>query len=150
MPLLEVEYEEKDIADIARQMVSLVSSLPATKGSLLLLEGELGAGKTKLTQAMGEQLGITEGITSPTFVLLRHYQCEHPRFTDVFHLDLYRIETEDEVAMLRLPEVLENPAHLVVVEWPERIPRTLSGISALQGKIAITGETTRRVSITQV
>ena len=99
--------------------VTLGQSLPV--GSVILLEGDLGSGKTTLVQGIGEGLGITEPIVSPTFTLINEYtQGRLP----LYHLDLYRLEPV-EVAALH-PETywegVEFPLGIVAIEWAERLP----------------------------
>ncbi|MBU7584120.1 MAG: tRNA (adenosine(37)-N6)-threonylcarbamoyltransferase complex ATPase subunit type 1 TsaE [Nostoc sp. TH1S01] len=92
-----------------------------TPGSVILLEGDLGAGKTTLVQGIGQGLGITESIVSPTFTLINEYtQGRIP----LYHLDLYRLETQ-EVAALNLEsywEGIEIEPGIVAIEWAERMP----------------------------
>ena len=102
---------------------ALSSWLPA--GSLLLLQGPLGAGKTSLVQGMAEGLGISEPITSPTFALSQHYPQGQP---PLVHLDLYRLEPAAAADDLFLQEEDEARAlgALLVVEWPERLSLVLA------------------------
>ena len=96
----------------------LARSLPA--GSILLLNGPLGAGKTSLVQGLAEGLGIDEPITSPTFALAQHYPQGTPR---LIHLDLYRLEqpaSADELFLQEEEEAIASDA-LMAVEWPERL-----------------------------
>lgn len=79
---------------------------------LVLLVGEMGAGKTTFTQGFGRALGIEEPITSPTFVLLRSYQARLP----LHHVDLYRIEQLQEVIDLGVLELLDEGG-VALVEW---------------------------------
>lgn len=94
-------------------------SLPA--GSTLLLEGDLGSGKTTLVQGIGMGLGITEPIVSPTFTLINEYlEGRIP----LYHLDLYRLQPA-EVEALNLEnywEGLDFPLGIVAIEWAERLP----------------------------
>jgi len=101
--------------DIGR---ALAGWLPA--GSLLLLKGPLGAGKTSLVQGIAEGLGISEPITSPSFALAQHYPQGLP---PLVHLDLYRLELAAAADDLFLQEEEEARAlgALLVVEWPERL-----------------------------
>ena len=90
-------------------------------GSVILLEGDLGAGKTTLVQGIGKGLGIAEPIVSPTFTLINEYT--EGRFP-LYHLDLYRLEPQ-EVAALNLEsywEGVEVIPGIVAVEWAERLP----------------------------
>jgi tRNA threonylcarbamoyladenosine biosynthesis protein TsaE len=101
----------------------LADRLPA--GALLLLHGELGAGKTCLVQGLAEGLGIREAITSPTFALAQHYGGRRPEggATALVHLDLYRLEEPAAADELFAQEEEEARAlgAVLAVEWPERL-----------------------------
>lgn len=84
-------------------------------GDVLLLEGELGAGKTALTQGIGAGMGIRAVINSPTFTILKEYMGKLP----LYHFDLYRIESPDEVYTLGFEDYFEGEG-VCVVEWAER------------------------------
>lgn len=84
---------------------------------VLVLGGDLGAGKTTFTKALGAALGIDEVITSPTFTL--HQRYDGGRLT-LHHLDVYRIDQLDEVTDLALPELFESGG-VVVIEWGDTI-----------------------------
>ena len=83
-------------------------------GDVLLLQGELGSGKTMLTQGIGQGLAGVEPVKSSSYVLLNEY---HGRLT-LYHADLYRLEEPAQVAELALEEVAEPG--VLAVEWPER------------------------------
>ena len=92
--------------------------LPA--GSILLLTGNLGAGKTSLVQGIGKGLGIKEEITSPTFNLVNEY---HEGRVPLYHLDLYRLNPL-EVEYLYPGQYWEGedfPPGITAVEWPEKL-----------------------------
>jgi tRNA threonylcarbamoyladenosine biosynthesis protein TsaE len=84
-------------------------------GDVALLEGELGAGKTALTQGIGAGLGVRTVINSPTFTILKEYTGRLP----LYHFDLYRIETPDEVYTLGFEDYFSGEG-VCVVEWAER------------------------------
>ena len=106
-----------------------VGGATETAPPLLLLQGDLGAGKTCLVQGLAEGLGITEPITSPTFALAHHYRGETaesaslPVPTALVHLDLYRLEQPAAAAELFAQEEEEARAlgAVLAVEWPERL-----------------------------
>ncbi|MBD2438493.1 tRNA (adenosine(37)-N6)-threonylcarbamoyltransferase complex ATPase subunit type 1 TsaE [Nostoc sp. FACHB-110] len=90
-------------------------------GSVILLAGDLGAGKTTLVQGIGQGLGIVESIVSPTFTLINEYTEGR---IPLYHLDLYRLEPQ-EVAALNLEtywEGIEIDPGIVAIEWAERMP----------------------------
>jgi tRNA threonylcarbamoyladenosine biosynthesis protein TsaE len=104
--------------------------LPAPK--LIVLRGDLGAGKTTLVKGIAAALGAAaEDVTSPTFTLVHEYVGEKVR---LFHLDLYRLETERELLTLGLEEMAELPDALVLVEWGEKFQ---SVVERADGEILI-------------
>jgi tRNA threonylcarbamoyladenosine biosynthesis protein TsaE len=98
----------------------LAAELP-TRG-LVLLIGDLGAGKTTLTKGIAEGLGAAgaDDVSSPTFTLIHEYGSP----VRMYHIDLYRLDTVAQVSGLGLDELLERPA-LVIMEWAERFPSLL-------------------------
>jgi len=100
---------------------------------LVILRGDLGAGKTTLVKGIAAALGAAdpEEVTSPTFTLVHEYQ--GPR-VNIYHLDLYRLETERELATLGLEDMLADRAALILVEWGEKFPSVLA---LATGEVAI-------------
>ena len=84
-------------------------------GDVVLLQGDLGAGKTEFVKGLAAGLGVKERVTSPTFALLNVYQGRVP----VYHFDLYRLEHPEELAEIGFDEFLGG-AGVAVVEWPDR------------------------------
>ncbi|HEY4556972.1 MAG TPA: tRNA (adenosine(37)-N6)-threonylcarbamoyltransferase complex ATPase subunit type 1 TsaE [Enteractinococcus sp.] len=92
-------------------------------GDVIILTGELGAGKTTFTQALASALGMTAPITSPTFVLARHHN--HPgEGLNLVHVDAYRITGTDELASLDLESWLADA--VVVIEWGRGLAEELT------------------------
>lgn len=104
--------------DATRQLGAAVAGL-VRSGDLLLLVGDLGAGKTAFTQGFAAALGIDEQITSPTFTLVRTYPGRLP----VNHLDVYRLEQVSEAEDLGIGELLESG--VTVIEWGDTIAAAL-------------------------
>ncbi len=122
-------WELADAAATAALGGRLAILLPA--GATLLLEGNLGAGKTTLVQGLAAALGICEPITSPSFALAQHYagQAADGRPTALVHLDLYRLEQPTSADELFAQEAEEAAAlgALLAVEWPQRLSLPPSG-----------------------
>ena len=93
-------------------------------GSVLALYGDLGAGKTVLTRGIARGLGIDEPVTSPTFTIVQEYACAGGGW--FYHLDMYRINCEEDALAFGIEEFLFTPTAITVVEWPERIDGLLN------------------------
>jgi tRNA threonylcarbamoyladenosine biosynthesis protein TsaE len=107
--------------------------------------GTLGAGKTRLVQAVAEALGVERrNVVSPTFVLVQ----EHHGRRHIYHIDAYRLRDEDEFLALGPEEFFESDA-LVFVEWADRIERCLPN-SRVEIRIEVTGPQSRRFTVVPV
>jgi len=93
-------------------------------GDVVLLDGELGAGKTTFTQGLARSLGVSESVTSPTFTLVRSYPTDAG--FDLLHVDAYRLDRLSEVVDLALHEALDDGA-VAVVEWGRKAAAALPG-----------------------
>ena len=89
--------------------------LPQLQHNILLLKGNLGAGKTTFTQFLLKNLGSQDEVSSPTYAIVNEY--DSPK-GNVFHFDLYRMKNADEVEDIGIHEYLDN-AFLCIIEWPE-------------------------------
>ncbi len=105
--------------DDTRELAANLADL-AQSGDLLLLVGDLGAGKTTFTQGFAAALGISEPVTSPTFTLAREY---HGRLL-LHHLDVFRLDQISEVLDLGLPELLDSDG-VIIIEWGDAIRQAL-------------------------
>jgi tRNA threonylcarbamoyladenosine biosynthesis protein TsaE len=127
---------EEDTAAVGRELAATLSA-----GDVVLLFGDLGAGKTALVRGLAEGLGVSrEDVSSPTFTLIQEYR--GGRLT-LFHVDLYRIEDPREFDELGLDEIAE--AGVLAIEWAERLPQPPQ--HAVRVSIAHAGESARTVTI---
>ena len=110
-------------------------------GDVVLLSGDLGAGKTALARGILAGLGHVGEVPSPTFTLVQSYEVPGVRLP-VWHVDLYRLEDPDEVEELGLDEILADGA--LVIEWPERAGERWP--EALHLMLIDTGEGRRRLT----
>jgi tRNA threonylcarbamoyl adenosine modification protein YjeE len=101
---------ERGLAELGAE---LARRLPG--GSVVWLEGELGAGKTTLARALAAGRGVRQDATSPTFSLVHRYETDAG---PVFHVDCYRLRDPDEASELDWGTMLEG--NLLLIEWPER------------------------------
>ncbi len=101
--------------DGTRSLAGAVARL-CVPGDIVLLAGDLGAGKTAFAQGFGDALGVDEPITSPTFALLRQYSCGPGPIRTLLHADVYRLDHLQEIVDLGLGELVEDGG-VAVVEW---------------------------------
>ena len=115
----------------------------AQSGLVIALSGDLGAGKTQLVKGIARGLGITKRVHSPTFTLVNVYT--GGRLT-LYHLDLYRLETPQQILSAGLEEYLK-PDGLAVIEWAERMTNDEFRTTHLRRvKIEILSENERQIS----
>jgi tRNA threonylcarbamoyladenosine biosynthesis protein TsaE len=105
--------------DETRAVAAALADL-ARPGDVVLLTGDLGAGKTAFAQGYGAALGVDEPITSPTFTLARRYQGRY----ELHHLDVYRLEQLDEVLELGLFDLFDEES-VVLIEWGDAVAGAL-------------------------
>ncbi|TRZ44712.1 tRNA (adenosine(37)-N6)-threonylcarbamoyltransferase complex ATPase subunit type 1 TsaE [bacterium] len=95
------------------------------KGTTVCLFGELAAGKTTFTQGIGKAFGI-ERLISPTFLIMRQYPVNnHSVIKTLYHLDLYRLNSIEDIKAFDVEEIWSSPENLLVIEWPEKFQENL-------------------------
>jgi tRNA threonylcarbamoyladenosine biosynthesis protein TsaE len=123
VPILDersLEFLSHSPQQTQRVGVRMGELLPAN--AVLLLQGDLGAGKTTLAQGIARGWGSLDPVTSPTFVLINEYRRADNQM--LYHVDAFRLKDSDEAELLGLEELLLNDGP-VMIEWPERIERLL-------------------------
>lgn len=139
MPNLNFVAENEN--DTARLGAALAALLPG--GAVVALSGTLGAGKTRLVQAIAGVLGVDRRqVVSPTYVLIQEYQGQKA----IYHFDAYRLRDDDEFLALGPDDYFESDG-LVLIEWAERVADCLPR-ERLAIHIEVTGPTQRRFDIT--
>jgi tRNA threonylcarbamoyladenosine biosynthesis protein TsaE len=136
-----LQFETRSDEETREVGRAVAQKLPAS--ALVLLSGELGAGKTTLVKGIVDGLGIAgaDDVSSPTYTIVHEYG-EPVR---VYHVDLYRLDTEEEVRGFGFEELLDRRA-LVLVEWGERFPQLLPR-ERIEITIDATGESSRRITV---
>lgn len=114
-------------------------------GDVVALIGDLGAGKTHLTQGIAMSKGYTGEVTSPTFALVNEYLASELGTVNVFHFDVYRLDTAEEMLEIGWEDYLEREG-IVVIEWADKFPELIPegtwcvGIEHIVNKVAVLGE----------
>lgn len=114
-------------------------------GDVLLLLGDLGAGKSELTRGIAAGLGVTETVTSPSFTILNVYETGR---LPLYHFDWYRLQSADELFEMGMDEYLGGDG-VAVVEWPGQCPEAIPE-TRLEVDIRPIDETTREITLTPV
>ncbi len=128
---------ESDTAALGRALEAVLPD-----GAVVALLGTLGAGKTRLVQAVAEAAGVPrEQVVSPTFVLIQEYRGDRP----VYHIDAYRLRDEDEFLQLGPEEYFEGPG-VTLIEWADRVASCLPR-ERLEVTIEVTGTDARRMTV---
>jgi tRNA threonylcarbamoyladenosine biosynthesis protein TsaE len=110
-------HSENETADVGRRLASTLEA-----GSVLLLVGDLGAGKTALVRGLAEGLGIVpEEVSSPTFTLMQEYRGGRLK---LIHVDLYRLNEAREIDELGLEEL--GLGSVLAIEWADKLPRPIA------------------------
>ena len=128
-----MEFKLKKIEDWQKVVDEI---LPQLQHNILLLKGNLGAGKTTFTQFLLKKLGSNDEVSSPTYAIVNEY---HSPKGNIFHFDLYRMKNIDEVYDIGMEEYLDN-AFLCIIEWPEIYEEELADFPHHEMKIENLGD----------
>ncbi|MDD3886967.1 MAG: tRNA (adenosine(37)-N6)-threonylcarbamoyltransferase complex ATPase subunit type 1 TsaE [Victivallaceae bacterium] len=121
---------------------NLAKQLPG--GTVIALDGDLGAGKTVFARGFARGLGITEPVSSPTYTIVQEYKL--PSGGMFYHLDLYRISNAVSALAFGVDEFLNDPDAYALVEWPERIDNIMPP-HTLRIKIKHLSDTERELTV---
>ncbi len=140
-----MQYTNLTLAGVKKLAVSLrkPDKLRSKPPRIFGLTGPLGAGKTTFTKSLAETIGI-KNAKSPTFTIVHCY--EGPE-KSLYHIDLYRLENEKELASLGLEEILEDEGNLVAIEWVDKFPKLMDQCDCLLN-FEITKDNKRNVTVT--
>jgi len=117
-----MEVSLSELEQFAAQFVADLPKAISGQAHIVGLKGDLGAGKTTFVQAVARSLGVMGKVTSPTFVIASRYETTHPVFTNLIHVDAYRLSGEEKDTF-GFAGYLANPHNLILVEWPENLPQ---------------------------
>lgn len=138
---------ETFLTNSADETIALGSKLAPMlrEARIVLLRGDLGAGKTTLVKGIAEafQAASQEDVTSPTFTLIHEYR--GPERT-LYHIDLYRIDTERELATLGLDDLSNEEGAMLLIEWGEKFER-MKKLRDVEIVLERTGDTSRKIGV---
>lgn len=123
-------YESHSLEDTRHIAEEWLTDLAATlqlqgekdEATLVGLHGHLGAGKTAFVKCIARILGIKEEVTSPTFVIMKIYESNSQfPWKRLVHIDAYRLERREELEAIDFEKLMNDPANLILIEWPEQV-----------------------------
>lgn len=117
-------------------------------GEVVLLEGDLGAGKTTFVQGLVGVFSHDREVRSPTFTIVNIYPVSHDRIKAIVHADLYRIKDASELPALGLEEWLGRKDTVVLVEWPEMAKGLVGPLTPKTARFSTVNETSRSIEFT--
>lgn len=126
----------------------VLKTKPLEKALVIGLEGDLGGGKTTFLQGFAKGLGIKQRITSPTFIIMKKFKIQSPKFRiqNLYHIDCYRAEKPKEILDLGFKKIVSSPKNIIIIEWADRIHKILpTGTTIL--KFEFIDQTTRKITV---
>lgn len=118
-----IDYSDiTKLGDFARLLLDLCKKEDIR---IILLQGDLGAGKTTITQSIGNQLGVKTRVNSPTFTIAKKHESKNNIFKHLHHYDLYRLSSTNDLEDIGIYDEISDKKNLIVVEWPEIIIKKL-------------------------
>ncbi|MBQ7977197.1 MAG: tRNA (adenosine(37)-N6)-threonylcarbamoyltransferase complex ATPase subunit type 1 TsaE [Clostridia bacterium] len=129
----------EDLGKVAREFAQTLN-----EGDVVLLTGDLGAGKTTFVKAVAKALGFDGLVTSPTFTILNEYAGKMP----IYHFDMYRLKSCAEAVESGLDEVLRSGEGVCFVEWPQKVAGILPK-NSIMIDISVIDENARKIRISE-
>lgn len=140
-----IEYQTITSEDMEQVGKKIAQTL--TGGDIVLLYGELGAGKTTLTKGIAKELGVKDAITSPSFTLMNIYPTKHSEIKNLVHVDTYRLKESQDLLDIGITDYLNEKDTLCVIEWPEKLEDLLKNVPPLGGIPLMSGKKVKKISI---
>ena len=138
-----MKFTVSSIGDL-RQVSDVIKDMSKTY-KVICLDGDLGAGKTTLVKDLGEVLGISDNISSPTFSIVNEY--EDSEHNPIYHFDLYRLKDEEEALDIGIEEYLYS-GDLCIIEWANMFPGLIPP-KHLEISINLVGEKNREITLVE-
>lgn len=137
-----ISHSAQETKQIGKELARTLSG-----GDIVILKGQLGAGKTAFSKGIAEGLNIKKEVTSPTFTLMSVYTVEnHETIKELIHVDTYRLETYEELLEIGIEDYLGKPDTVTIIEWPEKVDKLLE--NKKMTLVTLTAGTTTERTIT--
>jgi len=141
----------KQTQQIAGKLAQKLIKKSAKRALVIALKGKLGTGKTVFIKGFSSFFKIKEDILSPTFVIVHKHNIKNKikniEFTNLYHIDAYRLKSYKDLKKLKIDEILDNPKNIVMIEWADRV-RKIIPKQAVWVTIKHAGKETRKIIIT--
>ncbi len=134
------EETQKIAADFAHTLVG---------GDVILLKGDLGAGKTTFTQGLMQAFGYKDPVRSPTFSMVNLHAVNRGEIEQVAHIDLFRLKSPDELKQLALEDYIGYPSIVTIIEWPNTQIEEMIKASYYSIKFERVSEDSRKITINE-
>lgn len=118
-------------------------------GDVLMLSGDLGAGKTTFVQGIAKGLKIKDRILSPTFVLVRNHEVDSEKFNNLNHIDLYRIEGQEDLEKFGISEFIFSENSVTIIEWADKL-KNFNPKKGYKINFVYKGENKREINIEKI
>ena len=120
-----MKFNIKEIKIISQKIIKYLNNNNLDNTTVLALHGNLGSGKTTLTQNIAKELGIDDMVNSPTFIIQKKYKIDDKKYNNLIHIDAYRITNIEEIKVLNLEKEINNKKNIIIIEWPNNIKEVL-------------------------
>jgi tRNA threonylcarbamoyladenosine biosynthesis protein TsaE len=118
-------FSAKETQAFGEQIARTLTQQTRKTALVLALRGDLGAGKTTFVQGFFHGLGVRKKAQSPTFIIIRRHRIPRGRFSDIFHVDAYRLKQAGQLKALGVKNFFANRKNIFLIEWAERVKTML-------------------------
>jgi len=122
-----ITLSSKETQKVGLVLAATLKKEPASEKQALIfaLEGNLGSGKTTFIQGIAQGLRVKENVLSPTFVIQKDFSIIAGNYSNLYHIDAYRLKNPEELVELGFKDLIKNPKNIIVIEWANKVKKIL-------------------------